>query len=81
MGLGRLERPTSPLSGVRSNHLSYRPERRARPTRPIVRAQKTRPTRPKAAIPLVRMMRKRNEGGTVPPMRPMTGSLYPNDPR
>ena len=26
MGLGRLERPTSPLSGVRSNHLSYRPE-------------------------------------------------------
>ncbi|SOR31260.1 conserved protein of unknown function [Methylorubrum extorquens] len=27
VGLGRLERPTSPLSGVRSNHLSYRPER------------------------------------------------------
>ena len=26
VGLGRLERPTSPLSGVRSNHLSYRPE-------------------------------------------------------
>lgn len=25
VGLGRLERPTSPLSGVRSNHLSYRP--------------------------------------------------------
>jgi hypothetical protein len=25
MGLGRLERPTSRLSGVRSNHLSYRP--------------------------------------------------------
>ena len=25
MGLGRLELPTSPLSGVRSNHLSYRP--------------------------------------------------------
>ncbi len=24
-GRGRLERPTSPLSGVRSNHLSYRP--------------------------------------------------------
>ena len=30
VGLGRLERPTSPLSGVRSNHLSYRPERRSR---------------------------------------------------
>jgi hypothetical protein len=28
VGLGRLERPTSPLSGVRSNHLSYRPGRR-----------------------------------------------------
>src|SRR5690606_36438880 len=28
VGLGRLERPTSPLSGVRSNHLSYRPRPR-----------------------------------------------------
>jgi hypothetical protein len=28
VGLGRLELPTSPLSGVRSNHLSYRPVRR-----------------------------------------------------
>jgi hypothetical protein len=27
VGLGRLELPTSRLSGVRSNHLSYRPER------------------------------------------------------
>ena len=25
MGLGGLEPPASPLSGVRSNHLSYRP--------------------------------------------------------
>jgi hypothetical protein len=25
VGLSRLELPTSPLSGVRSNHLSYRP--------------------------------------------------------
>ena len=25
MGLGRVELPTSPLSGVRSSHLSYRP--------------------------------------------------------
>ena len=25
MGLGGLEPPTSPLSGARSNHLSYRP--------------------------------------------------------
>jgi hypothetical protein len=29
VGLGRLELPTSPLSGVRSNHLSYRPKNRA----------------------------------------------------
>ena len=38
VGLGRLELPTSPLSGVRSNHLSYRPqqwvERRIRPDFP-----------------------------------------------
>ena len=27
VGLGGLEPPTSPLSGVRSNHLSYRPRR------------------------------------------------------
>ena len=27
VGLGRFELPTSPLSGVRSNQLSYRPER------------------------------------------------------
>ena len=27
VGLGGLEPPTSPLSGVRSNHLSYRPKR------------------------------------------------------
>src|SRR5258708_29135467 len=28
VGLGRLEPPTSPLSGARSSHLSYRPVRR-----------------------------------------------------
>ena len=28
VGLSRLELPTSPLSGVRSNHLSYRPTSR-----------------------------------------------------
>jgi hypothetical protein len=27
VGLGGVEPPTSPLSGVRSNHLSYRPSR------------------------------------------------------
>ena len=33
VGLGGLEPPTSPLSGVRSNHLSYRPISRARRAR------------------------------------------------
>jgi hypothetical protein len=32
VGLGRLERPTSPLSGVRSNHLSYRPRKDRSPS-------------------------------------------------
>ena len=34
VGLGRLELPTSPLSGVRSNQLSYRPRNRLKPTMP-----------------------------------------------
>ena len=29
VGLGGLEPPTSPLSGARSNHLSYRPKLQA----------------------------------------------------
>ena len=40
VGLGRLERPTSPLSGVRSNHLSYRP--RATQTPALGRSPVTR---------------------------------------
>ena len=32
VGLGGLEPPASPLSGVRSNHLSYRPDVRNLPT-------------------------------------------------
>src|SRR5918996_843655 len=32
VGLGGLEPPTSPLSGVRSNRLSYRPEREPTPS-------------------------------------------------
>ncbi len=41
VGLGRLERPTSPLSGVRSNHLSYRPqpEHTLRPMYPELRRE------------------------------------------
>ena len=37
VGLGRLELPTSRLSGVRSNHLSYRPESGMRCTRQLER--------------------------------------------
>ena len=37
VGLGRLERPTSPLSGVRSNHLSYRPSHPAKPNQSSIR--------------------------------------------
>ena len=44
VGLGRLERPTSRLSGVRSNHLSYRPESPA-----LMRDPKERET--KTAVP------------------------------
>src|SRR5215469_10895236 len=34
VGLGRLELPTSPLSGVRSSHLSYRPSNHRSPAQP-----------------------------------------------
>jgi hypothetical protein len=37
VGLDRLERSTSPLSGVRSNHLSYRPMTGARCSSPAAR--------------------------------------------
>ena len=57
VGLGRLERPTSPLSGVRSNHLSYRP-----------RAIEVRRTglRPNAVRRSRYLVRKRNEDGVRP---------------
>ena len=35
VGLDRLELSTSPLSGVRSSHLSYRPELRSKRPRPV----------------------------------------------
>ena len=70
VGLGRLERPTSPLSGVRSNHLSYRPET-PRPEVGRVRA---------LSLKVARLSRvgKRNEDGGVPHCGLMT---EPNDPR
>ena len=57
MGLGRLERPTSPLSGVRSNHLSYRPN-------PLI----SRTTALNGVPITLSGMRKRNEDGAVPPI-------------
>jgi hypothetical protein len=39
VGLGRFELPTSPLSGVRSNQLSYRPTNRGRTGPQIVGEQ------------------------------------------
>lgn len=56
VGLGRLERPTSPLSGVRSNHLSYRPQ----PKRALKQRQ-----RPGRCI----RIEKRSEDGSVPHSR------------
>ena len=61
VGLGRLERPTSPLSGVRSNHLSYRPS--------TIKHAQTKPPAEAAVGPLRRsryLVRKRNEGGICP---------------
>ena len=46
VGLGRLELPTSRLSGVRSNHLSYRPDNEYR------LLDKTRKRNEGGAIPL-----------------------------
>ena len=54
VGLGRLERPTSPLSGVRSNHLSYRPKL-------------IKDTPERCTDHAIRKMRKRNEDGVIPP--------------
>ncbi len=47
VGLGRLERPTSPLSGVRSNHLSYRPA-------PAQEPRASKPRRPDHALTMER---------------------------
>ena len=62
VGLGRLERPTSPLSGVRSNHLSYRPE-----------STTDDPTSDSPARPMLSGVRKRNEDGERPACRGLTG--------
>ena len=51
VGLGRLERPTSRLSGVRSNQLSYRPERHpAGPKQRAAEGRANRPPHPRTSI-------------------------------
>jgi hypothetical protein len=76
VGPGRVERPTSRLSGVRSNHLSYEPETR----RPFSRATGFRITSPsqsqtgadtaRPCVPLAQAFdgRKGNEDGGRPPL-------------
>src|SRR5690554_689378 len=44
VGLGRFELPTSPLSGVRSNQLSYRPNRLGQPVTLVARLQTFSPS-------------------------------------
>ncbi len=46
VGLGGLEPPASPLSGVRSNHLSYRPKSRALQDINVVELVGIEPTTP-----------------------------------
>ncbi len=62
VGPGRLELPTSRLSGVRSNHLSYGPPDA---TVRVARAEGDKPDRRNASAE-----RKRNEDGGVPPSGP-----------
>src|SRR5580692_9094938 len=65
VGPGRVERPTSRLSGVRSNHLSYEPKRG-------VRHWVRRPHPLRGNIPRTfardSTERKGNEGGGWPPV-------------
>ncbi len=64
VGLGRLELPTSRLSSARSNQLSYKPGTRGRTT-DIKRQMKSSVVRRPTSV--VRLRRKRNEDGGVPP--------------
>ena len=66
VGLGRLERPTSPLSGVRSNHLSYRPRA---PRESGSRATAQTPGGPEV------LSEKRNEDGDHPARRGLTDPM------
>ena len=64
VGLGGLEPPTSRLSSARSNQLSYKPGRKKKST-PARAVNADRDAR----LPYPQI-RKRDEGGAIPQMRP-----------
>ena len=66
VGPGRLELPTSRLSGVRSNQLSYGPVIHPGPTPDAKRARKPAQMQDDLAAELIRG-RKRDEDGDIPP--------------
>ena len=75
VGPGRVELPTSRLSGVRSNHLSYGPPFRRSgklPARVWPDPKRPDQERPRSRANL-RPRRKRNEDGGVPPKWPLDG--------
>jgi hypothetical protein len=82
VGLDRLERSTSPLSGVRSNHLSYRPER----TRPITPRPIRKPLepggsdglRPGPSVGLVREERETKTAGSRQRLDPVLKPCRPD---
>ena len=68
MGPGRLELPTSRLSGVCSNHLSYRPLKRSARTKQKPQGSRARPDNAIAPQPdaAAAIGGKRNGDGDVP---------------
>jgi hypothetical protein len=90
VGLGRLELPTSRLSGVRSNRLSYRPPRRirwsawwfaltrAQPPPPLVRRQpppREPGQRPRPAAPDSRPENRLDPGARKPAPTPVQAAM------
>src|ERR1700709_2189672 len=74
VGLGRLERPTSPLSGVRSNHLSYRPRKDRSPSARghETQAQTGRSSDPDKGESETRTAHVPHHGALTEPLYPMT---------
>ena len=78
VGLGGLEPPTSRLSSARSNQLSYKPGRKTlSPLKDDCAQQDVlAPQEGRKIFPiLILKRRKRDEGGAIPQMRPLTRPL------